>query len=89
MKSFQHDNIERSCSRIWKLDFLKQVMTQCKEAEFDVEFINTEDEGHIVIGLVDTDQIFLKALRRSNNHKSNGDWLVRYDQKLFDENYKG
>ena len=36
----------------------------------------------IVVGLLDTDQVFLRAL------KGNGIWLVRYDQKLFDEDFE-
>lgn len=84
---FKHNKIERSVSRVWKLEYLKQVMQACKAAEYDVIFTNTTDEGHIVIGLKDTDQIFLKALRQSPNKGPKSNWLVRYDQKLFDENY--
>jgi len=75
---YQHQHIERSESRMWKLSYLKEVMAGCKEAEFDVEY--DVSDGTIVIGLEDTDQIFLKALKTSGSL-----WMVRYDRKLFDE----
>jgi hypothetical protein len=74
-QSFQHNNIERSTSRIWKKRELNKIVKACAEAEYDVVDTGTQ----IVVGLKDTDQIFLKAL------KGNGSWLVRYDQGLFDE----
>lgn len=73
--SFAHNNIERSVSRIWKKTFLNNVCKECTAAGFEV--IKTSHS--IVIGLAETDQIFLKSL------KGNGGWLTRYDAKLFDE----
>lgn len=84
---FNHNKIERSASRVWKLEYLKQVMAACEAAEYDVLFTNNQDEGTVVIGLKDTDQIFLKALRKTQNKGPKSDWIVRFDQKLFDENY--
>ena len=72
----KHNNIERSVSRIWKKSYLNTVIKACKAEGFDV--ITTSDS--IVIGLIDSDQIFLRALRGTAG------WLTRYDRKLFDEN---
>jgi len=71
-----HSNIERSTSRVWKKMFLNNVAKQCKEAGYDV--IKTTDS--LVIGIKETDQLFLTALRGNNG------WLTRYDRRLFDEN---
>lgn len=72
---FKHNKIERSTSRMWKKRELNQIVKQCEAAGYDV--VKTDEA--IVVGLKDTDQIFLKAL------KGPGTWLVRYDQALFDE----
>jgi hypothetical protein len=72
---FAHNNIERSTTRVWKKTFLNTVMRQCKTAGYEVRTTSTL----IVIGLVETDQIFLRALKGPNG------WLTRYDRKLFDE----
>jgi hypothetical protein len=72
-----HNRIERPVSRLWKKAYLTKVVKQCKEAGYDC----IVDNESIRIGLVETDQVFLKAL------KGNGVWLTRYDQKLFDENF--
>jgi hypothetical protein len=77
MASFKHNKIERSTSRVWKKKFLNEVIKECKAAGFDIH----ETPEEIVIGIKETDQIFLRALRGHNG------WLTRYDQKLFDENY--
>ena len=71
-----HNRIERSVSRIWKKSYLNKVVKACKAEGFDV--ITTSDS--IVIGLIDSDQIFLRAIRGTSA------WLTRYDRKLFDEN---
>jgi hypothetical protein len=72
-----HNRIENSVSRLWKKAYLNTVVKQCKEAGYDCVVSNET----ICIGLAETDQVFLKAL------KGNGVWLTRYDQKLFDENF--
>ena len=77
-RPLSHNNIERSCSRMWKKRELNQVIKAVEAAGYDVI---TKPES-IVVGLHDTDQVFLRAL------KGNGIWLVRYDQKLFDEDFE-
>jgi hypothetical protein len=75
-KSFVHNNIARSESKIWKKSFINTVAKECAAAGYDV--IKTPET--VIIGLVETDQIFLRAI------KGHGAWLTRYDRKLFDEN---
>lgn len=72
-------DIERSTTRIWENDFVKEVVKQCKAAGYDVK----KDPDTIHIGMIETQQLFLFAFKRGRG------WVVRYDQKLFDENYKG
>jgi hypothetical protein len=79
MSALQHNNIERSKSRIWKKSYLNRVVKECKAAGFDV-ISNTDT---ITIGIIETDQVFLKALRGTAG------WLTRYDQKLFDASAEG
>jgi hypothetical protein len=74
-----HNNIQRSASRIWKKSYLNKVVKECKAAGYDCII----DNDSIRIGLKETNQVFLTAIR------GNGGWLTRYDQKLFDENYNG
>lgn len=71
------NKIERSTSRIWKKSFLNQVIQECKQAGYDV--VTTSET--IVIGLEDSGQVFLRAIKGSQG------WLTRYDQKLFDESF--
>ena len=71
-----HNNIERSTSRVWTKTFINQVAKQCKEAGYDI----IKTPTCVTIGLLDTDQVFLRAL------KGNNGWLTRYDRKLLDEN---
>ena len=81
---FQHNNIERSTTKVWTNEFIADLVEQMTIAEYDIRFVDTEDEGFFVVGIKETDQVFLKALR----HDIKGsDWVVRYDQKLFDENF--
>lgn len=78
-KPFQHNRIERSVSRIWTTrNQLNPVIKACREAGYDV--VKTSDS--VIIGIKETDQIFLKGLM------TQGSWLVRFDQKLFDENFE-
>jgi len=75
-KSFNHSNIARPVVRIWDKKFVNQIAKDCSQAGYDI--VKTSEE--VVIGFLDTDQIFLRAM------KMNGKWMTRYDAKLFDEN---
>jgi len=74
-QAFQHNNIERSTSRVWNKKLINDIAKQCEAAGYDV--VKTPEQ--VTIGLRDTDQIFLRAL------KGHGGWLTRYDRKLLDE----
>jgi hypothetical protein len=68
--------IQRSASRVWEKNFLDQVVAQCRSAGYDTEV----EAETIKIGLEDTDQTFLIAIKSIGSG-----WLTRYDQALFDE----
>jgi hypothetical protein len=70
-----HNTIARPASRLWKKSDLNKVVKQCREAGYDV--ITTDSS--ITVGLIADDIIVLKAL------KGHGNWLTRFDQKLFDQ----
>ena len=77
-KPFNHNTIARSTSKLWNKRDLNTIVAQCAKAGHDV--IKTPTT--IIVGCLETDEIWLKAVNGNNN------WLVRYDQKLFDENFK-
>lgn len=74
-KPMSHNNIQNSVSRLWKKAVLNQILKNCKNAGYDA--IVTSDT--ITIGLIETDQVFLKALKGHNG------WLVRYNKELFQD----
>ena len=76
IKSFNHNKIERSQTRIWEKKILNEICKACADAGYSV--IKTPDS--ITIGLRETDQVFLKSMKGTSG------WLTRFDRKLFDEN---
>ncbi len=70
-----HNRILNSVSRVWKKRVLNEILKNCRNAGYDSIVTPTT----ITIGLKDTDQVFLKAL------KGQGGWLVRYNKELFQD----